>query len=454
MTVSETLLTKLEGIVGASAVWRDASQCTAFAIAAREPAVVVQPDSVEQAAEVVALAGRERLSMAPWGQGTQMHLGKAPTRYDLALSLAGLTRMIEYDMANLIVIAEAGLPLREMYKASVPRRQFLPLGFPGTMASLGGLLVTNTSGVKRLRYGAVRDLLLGIRAVLPDGSLVRFGGRVVKNVAGYDMNNLFIGSFGAFGVILETTYRLASLPEDDRMLAAAFPTVSQATQAAATVQRSQLLPSAITLLSANVAARCDPIRSLAAHADHVVLCLNFDGMHEAVERQIRDGQVLCQQHGSLQIAQITGEALLTIWEMQDTWRAAPNDTDQARLQMRLGVLPSHVEVAVHHITLPQPFCRQGGQWLADYSSGQISVHLPVEQPESAAASGAVSGWLRKLRTQMRDWDGYCVVEYAPAPLRQQLDVWDESPGHQLLRLYKQRFDPHAVLNPGRYIAGL
>ena len=148
MTVSETLLTKLEGIVGAAAVWRDASQCTAFAIAAHEPAVVVQPDSVEQAAEVVALAGRERLSMAPWGQGTQMHLGKAPTRYDLALSLAGLTRMIEYDMANLIVIAEAGLPLREMYKASVPRRQFLPLGFPGTMASLGGLLVTNTSGVK------------------------------------------------------------------------------------------------------------------------------------------------------------------------------------------------------------------------------------------------------------------------------------------------------------------
>ncbi|MEE8301330.1 MAG: hypothetical protein V3S24_02735, partial [Candidatus Tectomicrobia bacterium] len=212
--------------------------------------------------------------------------------------------------------------------------------------------------------------------------------------------------------------------------------------------------SAITLLSANAAARCDPVRSLATHNDHVVLCLNFDGMHEAVERQIRDGQVLCQQHGSLQIAQITGEALLTIWEMQDTWHAAPNDTDQARLQMRLGVLPSHVEVVVHHITLPQPFCRQGGQWLADYSSGQISVHLPLEQPESAAASGAVSGWLRKLRTQMRDWDGYCVVEYAPAPLRQQLDVWDESPGHQLLRLYKQRFDPHAVLNPGRYIAGL
>ena len=105
-----------------------------------------------------------------------------------------------------------------------------------------GLLVTNTSGVKRWRYGGVRDLVLGLRVALSDGALAHFGGRVVKNVAGYDMNKLFIGSLGAFGVVLEATYRLAALPEDDGVLAVLFPTLAQATAAAATLRAAPLLP--------------------------------------------------------------------------------------------------------------------------------------------------------------------------------------------------------------------
>lgn len=453
MTCANALLTKIEGIVGSSAVRFDAAQRAAFAIDDCEPTVIVCPTSVAQAADVVALAGREKLSLIPWGQGTRMHLGKAPTRYDIALSLVDLNRMIDYDEANFTVTAEAGMTLREMYEAALPRRQFLPLGGPASMASLGGTLATNTSGVKRLRYGGVRDLLLGVRVALPDGARVHFGGRVVKNVAGYDMNKLFIGSLGAFGVILETTYRLAALPEDDRILAAVFPSVSQAAQAAAALQASQLLPSSITLLSTAAAAVCNLAFLLTAQSNQVILCLNFDGMHEAVERQLHDSQTLCEQHGSVSIAQISGEAMLTLWEGQEAWRAVPDATDQTRVQVRLGVLPSHLAATIQQFTAPQRFCQQGGQWLADYSSGQIFLHLPVDDPESAA-NGMVSGWLRNLRAQLRDQNGYGVIEYAPTLLRRQLDIWGQPPGYQLLRLYKQHFDPHAVLNPGRYVAGL
>ncbi len=453
MTLPGSLLTKLENIVGAAAIRLDATQRSAFAIDDCEPAVVVYPGTITQAAELVELAGRERVSLTPWGKGTKMHLGKAPTRYDLALSLAGLSRTLEYDEANFTVTAEGGMSLREMYKASLPECQFLPLGFPGSMASLGGILATNTSGVKRLRYGGVRDLLLGVRVALPDGSLVHFGGHVVKDVAGYDMNKLFIGSLGAFGVILETTYRLAALPEDDRILAAVFSGISQATQAAAAIQASQLLPSAITLLSAEAAAVCNLAFLLTAHDDQVVLCLNFDGMHEAVERQLHDSHMICEQHGSVSVAQISGEAMLTLWEGQEAWRAAPNGVDQNRMQARLGVLPSHITTVIQQITAPQRFCQQGGQWMADYSSGQIFAHLPLENPETAT-HGEASGWLRNLRAQLRDGDGYCVIEYVPAILRRQLDIWGRSSGDQLLRLYKQHFDPHAVLNPGRYVGGL
>jgi glycolate oxidase FAD binding subunit len=454
MTTTEALITRLEAVVGASNVWGDEFHSLSFRIDTHTPRAVVQPETVEQAAEIVALAGQERLALVPWGQGTQMHLGKAPERYDLALSLAGLSRIVDYDVANLTVIAEAGFPLLEMYKTSVPERQFLPLGFPGTTASLGGLTVTNTSGIKRLRYGSLRDLLLGVRVALPDGSLVHFGRGVVKNVAGYDMNKLFIGSLGAFGVVLETTYRLATLPEDDRVLAVVFPTLSQAAAAAAAVQGSQLLPSALTLLSADAAAACVTVLSLMVNPDHVALLLNFDGTHEAVERQMRDSRTLCQQHGGLAEALITEDALLSLWEFQEDWCAAPDSASQLRLQVRLGVLPSRLEDAMHHLTAPQTFCPQGVRWLADYSSGRILAHLPLEQPEATDLSRTVDDWLQHMRTQVRDWDGYCTVEYAPVPLRQQLDVWGASSGGQLLQLYKQRFDPHAVLNPGRYITGL
>ena len=146
--------------------------------------------------------------MVPWGCGTQMHLGPPPADYDVALSLQHLNRVLAYDSANLTLTAEAGLALREAYRLTVADRQFLPLGYPGSAASLGGLLATNTSGVKRLRYGGMRDLLLGIRVALPEGELLRYGGRVVKNVAGYDLCKLYIGSLGAFGVVTEATFRL------------------------------------------------------------------------------------------------------------------------------------------------------------------------------------------------------------------------------------------------------
>jgi glycolate oxidase FAD binding subunit len=413
---------------------------------------VVQPETVEQAVAILALAGRERLAVVPWGQGTQMHLGGVPRRYDVALSLAGLQRVVAYDAANFTIIAEAGLPLRQVYRVSLPERQFLPLGFPGTSASLGGLLVTNTSGVKRARYGGVRDLLLGLRVALPDGSCVRFGGRVVKNVAGYDMNKLYVGSLGAFGVVLETCYRLATLPEDDQALAVVFPSLAQAVAAAAAIQASPLQPALVLLLSADVARTLS--LPFAVAADQVALLLNFDGLHEAVARQLRDSRAYCQSSGAQDAARIAGTALLTLWERLDGWRAASDPADPSRLQVRLGVLPSRLETALDQLLRPQRLFPQGGRWCADYVHGQITAHLPLAIPEGREIGSDVRNWLSQLRQHVRGWHGYCEVTYAPAALRPQLDMWGDLPGATLLRRYKQQFDPRAILNPGRYVAGL
>jgi glycolate oxidase FAD binding subunit len=383
-----------------------------------------------------------------------MYLGQPPARYDLALSLARLTRVVDYDSANFTLIAEAGMPLHEVYRLTAPQRQFLALGYVGTAASLGGLLVTNTSGVKRLRYGGVRDLLLGVRVALPDGALVHFGGRVVKNVAGYDMNKLFIGSLGAFGVVLETTYRLAALPEDDRLLAVAFPTLAQATAAAAALRTTALLPSALLLLHADVAATWATVLPLTVLAPQVVLLLNYDGLSEVVARQIHDSRALCQAHGGLAQRTLVGTALTTLWARQEDWCHTPAAATQPFLGLRLGVPPARLEETLARLAPVPVFCREPITWLADAGHGQIWARLPLASAASEGHSQAVQTWLTTLRAQLRAQHGYTVVTWAPGALRQQLDVWGEPPGWQLLRLYKQRFDPHAILNPGRYVAGL
>ena len=454
MMTFEGLRRHLEALVGSDNVWTDDVQLAAHAVGERRPRLVVQPETTAEAAEIVAVTGRERFAVVPWGQGTQMHLGHTPARYDLALSLAKLTRVVDYDSANLTLIAEAGMPLCEVYRLTTPRQQFLPLGYADTTASLGGLLVTNTSGVKRLRYGSVRDLVLGVRVALPDGALAQFGGRVVKNVAGYDMNKLFIGSLGAFGVVLETTYRLVALPQDDQVLAVLFPTLAQATAAALALRATPLLPSALLLLHADVVPAWNAALPLAVQPPQVVLLLNCDGIHEAVARQLRDSRVLCQTHGSLADITLSGTALPTLWALRENWCGAVSEEAQPCLRVHLGVVPSRLGTTLTYLAQTPEFCQQPVSWVADAGHGQIWAYLALQSSLADDAGRAVQAWLQTLRTRLRADQGYAVVEWAPATLRPQLDVWGNPPGAQLLSLYKQRFDPHAVLNPGRYVAGL
>ncbi len=455
MMTYDALRRHLETLVGSAHVGVDDTARAQYAVQQRQPRLVVQPETVEQAAAIVALAGRERCAVVPWGQGTQMHLGQTPTRYDVALSLARLTRIIDYDSANLTLSAEAGLPLSAVYTLTAPRRQFLPLGFAHTAASLGGLVVTNTSGVKRLRYGGVRDLLLGLRVALPDGALAQFGGRVVKNVAGYDMNKLFIGSLGAFGVVLETTYRLAAWPEDDRVIAALFPTLEHASAALAALRAMPLLPSAVLLLHADVVTAWDQALSLTGHAPQVGLLLNYDGTRVGVARQLHDSHALCRSCGSLAETTLGPETLSALWARREAWCQTPSAAAASpMLHLRLGVEPAYLAATVTTLLQTPEFAHPPIAWVADASHGQLWAHVSLAAPLTEEVGRAFQGWLSTLRAQVRAQHGYAVVESVPDALRPQVDVWGQSSGGALLALYKQRFDPYAVLNPGRYVAGL
>ena len=263
----------------------------------------------------------------------------------------------------------------------------MPLGYPGSEASLGGLLATNTSGVKRLRYGGMRDLLLGIRVALPEGELLRYGGRVVKNVAGYDLCKLYIGSLGAFGVVTEATFRLAMLPEDERLLVAAFPTPAQGMAAATAVRSAALLPSTVALVSATGWADAVP---LSLQQGQVALLVHVDGSHESVQRQIAESETICAKHGAVEAATLDGEALLALWERQEVWRTASPDPDL--LQVRVGAPPSNVEPALGLLDEAPGFCREPVMWLADAGIGSLTARLPLHEHTNGSAA-QVQGWL-------------------------------------------------------------
>ena len=449
MTPSPTALhNRLTALLGAENAWMDEPATAGYAVASRRPAVVAAPCTAEQVAAVLELASREKLGVVPWGRGTQMHLGPPPAEYDVALSLQHLARLLEYDSANLTLIAEAGLALREVYRLTIPGRQFLPLGYPGSEASLGGLLATNTSGVKRLRYGGMRDLLLGIRVALPEGELLRYGGRVVKNVAGYDMCKLYIGSLGTFGVVTEVTFRLAMLPEEERLLVATFPTLAQGMAAATAVRSAALLPSTVALVSAAGWADALPVSLQPGQA---ALLVHLDGSHESVQRQVAEGEAICTSHGAVEAATLCGEALMTMWERQEVWRTS--SPDPSLLQVRVGVPPSSVETALGLLDEVPRFCREPVMWLADAGIGSVTARLPLgAQADDLAAQ--VQAWLGGIRARLDDQQGFVVVESAPEILITQLDVWGTSSGAGLLKRYKSRFDPQGLLNRGRCVGGL
>ncbi len=214
VALSETLRSTLPADVLSS------SPDDAYAVDGLSPALVAMPSTQQDVASVLAAADAAGAGVLPRGGGTQTGLGMPPRRYDLALDLRRLDRVVEYEPADLTMTVEAGLRLSELQRLLGEHGQWLPLDPPlPDEATIGGVLATNASGPSRLRYGSPRDLVIGMTVALASGELVKSGGRVVKNVAGYDLSKLHIGALGTLGVIVQAAFKTAPLPPRDTIVA-------------------------------------------------------------------------------------------------------------------------------------------------------------------------------------------------------------------------------------------
>ncbi|MGH3322479.1 MAG: FAD-binding oxidoreductase, partial [Streptosporangiaceae bacterium] len=208
------------------------------------PSYVASPGSVEEARDLMRMAAEHRLVVVPRGAGTKLTWGIAPHACDLLVDTSHLDRLLEHAAGDLVCRVEAGLPMARLAETLEPARQQLALDVPVPGSTVGGVLATGTSGPRRLLYGAARDLLIGITVVRADGAVARSGGKVVKNVAGYDLGKLYTGSYGTLGVIVEAAFRLHPLPTAHRYITARTSHPGAAVHA---IMSGQLAPAGLEL---------------------------------------------------------------------------------------------------------------------------------------------------------------------------------------------------------------
>jgi glycolate oxidase FAD binding subunit len=395
--------------------------------------LVAAPASVDELAAVLAAANERGAAIIPWGGGRHMALGNVPSRYDIALRTTKLDRVIEYEPADLTVTVEAGITMGRLQAVLAERGQFLPIDPPAGRAgapadtTVGGVLAAGVSGPSRHAYGLPRDWLLGCRMALADGTVIKGGGRVVKNVAGYDMPKLAIGSLGTLGVILEATLKVAPLPATERTLLATFPALERAAEAIFAADERGLALRAVALLETQGG-------TLAA--------FRLAGTTAAVERTARE---LADLSRGAETRRVTGEESERWWAELGEGERVPD----GGVSMKASLVPSAVAGFMERLAALSQEASVLVSSLSYPTTGLVFVTL------GDAPADRLVEVIDEARRQATADGGSLVVTAAPVAIKERIDVWGDAGSAQLLtRRLKEQFDPRGTLNPGRFVGGL
>ncbi|HSB04261.1 MAG TPA: FAD-binding oxidoreductase [Thermodesulfobacteriota bacterium] len=444
---------ELAEIVGSSGLIGEGSASEPFAVEGLFPKWALFPKTREEVRGIVSLCQKESLSIIPRGNGTKMGMGGVPRRADLLISTGHLNRVVDKDCENLTLTLETGAPLSDVQQQL--RKEgigyFIPIDPPYTeRATLGGILATNSSGPKRLLYGTARDLVLGMKVVTADGKLISCGGKTVKNVSGYDMTKLFIGSFGTLGVIIEATLRLLPLPEREQTVVAAFSNPEKIFQVVKEILKSQLISSSLEVLNPRMAEEiAKPLITVGDYA----LAIGFEGVTEAVQRQVDDVREVCSRFHSNKVELLGGD------EQEGLWKAIRDSSPilQARypkcVVTKINVPISQTPQA---FALSEAIAAKEGYACAVSShagNGIIFVTFPFE--EMKTESDQVARTIHQLTEKAVEMGGNLVVEAAPVSIKKQINVWgQEGSDVPVFRQLKSQLDPSSLFNPGRFVGGL
>ncbi len=400
------------------------------------PSATAVVESADDVVEVVRAAGAAGAALVATGCGARMSVGWPPARCDYALSTRRLDRVLEHRAEDLTVTVEAGVTLDELDRALAERGQCLPFDpAEPDRTTIGGLIAADACGPLRHSTGKVRDSLLGLDVVMGSGERLRAGGKVVKNVAGYDIGKLLVGSVGTLGVVVSATFKTRPRPQRETILAWPQATVAAAIEAAFELDRAGV---GAAFLEAVPAARSEALGIDGAAA----LVVGLQGFAADVSAQSRRLEELSRG----QAKEVASAAQLVATALRD---CAVLEPERDSLRSRVALPPSELAGWVDRAV-----GEAGTRGLAIEVCAHAAIGVARIQvaPAEGAATGLLAEW---MRSSARALGGWVIHESVPAALRRDLDPWGQSGVVvELMRGVKRVFDPEGVLSPGRFVGGI
>jgi glycolate oxidase FAD binding subunit len=382
------------------------------------PRYVVRPADAAALCAAVETTARLGLAVLPRGAGTKLDWANRPRRLDVMVDVGDLAAIVDHAPADLVVTVQAGLGLAELQAALASSGQCLGLDDPVGGSTIGGLVATALSGPRRVHYGAVRDLLIGVTVVRPDGALAHGGGRVVKNVAGYDLCKLYAGSFGTLGIITEAVFRLHPLPEAAAFVHVSYPDPGAAMAGLRAAVSSRLAPAAVEV-------EC-PVP-----AGPAAVTVLLEGSARGVPGRVSRLSALLGP-GASEVQRPGG------------WGHLPGPST-IRMTSQLEAVPGLIAAAATAAADAGVEARVRGSAAAGILHVGFGGDLP---PDTAAA------YLAALRAACRRAGGFATLVRAPENVRDAVDAWGPVPGLSIMRAVKATFDPDGRFSPGRFVGGI
>lgn len=453
MSAHDRLAAALEAVVGAEWLLTDAATAD-YAVDGMTPPLVTFPEDEAQVAAVLQLADEHQATLMPRGGGSHLGLGNVPTSLDVVLCTRRMQQQLAYEPGDMTTTVQAGLRLADLQASLGEHSQFLALDPSGVdTTTVGGIVAANLSGPRRLLYGGARDLLLGSAVISLDGKRTKAGGRVVKNVTGYDLNKLYIGSLGTLAVIVELTWKVHPKPPGEQTLGVS---VTHQTDLEPIRQRLMQLPLRLSsLVLLNRAAMAE--LAMPSPETPYLFIARLEGTPEVLAHQAE------RVTSSLRDLTLQGTASPYHWPDEDAdrlWQSlaafpltlsqtAP-DSVVSKVSLRLADISAFVEA------VEAAAQSNGAAWpiLAHAGSGIAYTRLAAhESPDGEGRH--LMPHIKALDACVARLRGRRVLEYAPLGVKRQLDVWGATgDDFALMRGIKATYDPHSRLNPGRFIGGL
>lgn len=425
-----------------------------YAIDGLSPMAVVVPENREQVADIVRWASENEVTIFPRGGGTKTVLGNPPDSVGVVLDLSRLNRVIDYQPGDMTVTVEAGISLDSLQRELAVARQFVPLESPlAGRATVGGTLATAYSGPMAHTYGPPRDWLIGVGVVGSDGVPTKAGGRVVKNVTGYDLNKLYTGSLGTLGIIVEASFKVSPLQPEEYALVAPFDSMEEAVAAGREALGLSAGPMCYLAVTGGLARHFlstnpgSPLgQALGERLGGLGLCF-FTGRAAAVQRRMEDTSATLLNAGAVDAVAIDGvsPSLARQWATDLGWQ---EDTLPA-LAMRVTA-PRRIIPALSDTCLGIGLGEAPSEMLVDPGFGTLRMLYWGEAEEEGIVNA-----IAEVRQAARQHGGTSLVEICHPSIKVNLDVWgEERPEMELMRRIKEQFDPQRLLNRGRFIGRL